>query len=193
MKRFLTILILCVLLLSGCANRPSLPSAPAPDVSKTPSESSPQSTPPVSSQENTPPAENNLESPKHPDVSVSPPSGDLVEIKEKMFIAQSNDIYLNAEDYLGKTIKYEGIFKSIYWEAEDETYYFVIRYGPGCCGYDGEAGFEVTWDGEWPQDDDWCEAVGVLEQYEIDGLPYLRLSLTSLTVLNERGAEFVYQ
>lgn len=192
MKRLITILVLCVLLLSGCGTSPSLKSTPAPDDRNKPSASEPQNPPPVNSQENTPSAEKNSESPKHPDVSLSPVSGDLVEIKEKMFIAQSNDIYLNAEDYLGKTIKYEGIFKSTYWE-EDQTFYFVIRYGPGCCGYDGEAGFEVTWDGEWPQEDDWCEAVGVLEEYEVNGWSYLRLSLTSLTVLDTRGAEYVYQ
>ncbi|MGF7145109.1 uncharacterized membrane protein YcgQ (UPF0703/DUF1980 family) [Anaerotaenia torta] len=117
----------------------------------------------------------------------------VVEIREKMFIAQTNDIYLNSEDYLGKTIKYEGIFKSSYWEEDDTTYHFVIRYGPGCCGYDGEAGFEVNWDGGWPQEDDWCEVIGVLEEYEVNGQTYLQLALTSLTVLEKRGEEFVSQ
>lgn len=116
---------------------------------------------------------------------------DVVEISEKLFIAQTNDIYINTEDYLGKTIKYEGIFKSYYWDEMDATYCYVIRYGPGCCGYDGEAGFEVAWDGELPQEDDWCEAVGVLETYEENGYQYLRLSLTSLTIKDERGAEYV--
>jgi len=119
------------------------------------------------------------------------PDSDVVEISEKLFIAQTNDIYINAEDYLGKTIQYEGIFKSYYWEEADTTYYYVIRYGPGCCGYDGEAGFAVAWDGQWPGEDDWCEAVGILEAYEENGLQYLRLSLTSLTVKDERGAEYV--
>jgi uncharacterized membrane protein YcgQ (UPF0703/DUF1980 family) len=115
----------------------------------------------------------------------------VVEISERLFIAQTNDIYINTEDYLGKTIKYEGIFKTMYWPEENETFYYVIRYGPGCCGYDGEAGFEVSWDGEWPEEDAWCEAVGVLEAYEMNGWQYLRLALSSLTVLEERGAEFV--
>jgi len=119
------------------------------------------------------------------------PDSDIVEISEKLFIAQTNDIYINPGDYLGKTIKYEGIFKSYYWGEADKTYYYVIRYGPGCCGYDGEAGFEVTWDGQRPGEDDWCEAAGVLEVYEENGLQYLRLSLDSLTVMDERGAEFV--
>lgn len=118
---------------------------------------------------------------------------DVIEIKEKMFIAQSNDIYLNSEDYIGKTIKYEGLFESVYWEEDKTTYNFVIRYGPGCCGDDGKAGFEVIWDGEWPQANDWCEVIGTLESYDLDGFTNLRLRLTSLTVLDKRGAEFVAQ
>ena len=117
--------------------------------------------------------------------------GDVIEIKERLFIAQTNDIYLNTEDYLGKTIKYEGLFKSYYWDVTETTYCYVIRYGPGCCSYDGEAGFEVMWDGPWPEEDDWTEAVGILEKYEEDGYEYLRLQLTSLKVLEERGQEYV--
>jgi len=115
-----------------------------------------------------------------------------VEIKEKMFIAQTNDIYLNAEDYIGKTIKYEGIFDSYTWE-EDLTYYAVIRYGPGCCGTDGNAGFEVVWDNDYPEKDEWVEVIGTLEAYEESGWQYLRLNLSSLTVLSTRGAEYVSQ
>ena len=121
---------------------------------------------------------------------------DTVDIKEKMFIAQINDIYLNTEDYLGKTIRLEGLFKEE--EGYDKTYCFVIRYGPGCCGFDGNAGFEVAWDDEdenpYPADDSWLEATGVLKNYEEDGYSnYLYLDLASLNVLDRRGAEFVMQ
>jgi zinc transport system permease protein len=122
-----------------------------------------------------------------------------VEIKEKMFIAQTNDIYLNPEDYMGRTIKLEGIFTSEQYEGRESPYCFVIRYGPGCCGNDGSAGFEVAWDetagtGEtWPAPDDWVEATGVLKTYEEDGYPYLYLSLAALRTMDQRGAEFVTQ
>ena len=129
--------------------------------------------------------------PQEQATEASAPDDDAVVISEKLFIAQTNDIYINTEDYLGKTIRYEGIFKTAYWEESDTTYYFVIRYGPGCCGYDGEAGFEVAWSGDWPEEDDWCEATGILELYEEDGIEFLRLQLTGLTVLETRGAEFV--
>jgi hypothetical protein len=119
-----------------------------------------------------------------------------LEIKEKMFIAQTNDIYLNVEDYLGRTVKLEGLFKMTRYEDMDRTYCFVLRYGPGCCGNDGSAGFEVAWETpekDYPAEDDWVEAVGVLSNYEEDGYPYLYLVLSSLTIKQERGAEFVSQ
>jgi uncharacterized membrane protein YcgQ (UPF0703/DUF1980 family) len=119
--------------------------------------------------------------------------GDVVEIKEKMFIAQTNEMYYNAADYLGKTIKYEGIFCIDTAPDASQKYYSVIRYGPGCCGIDANAGFEVIWDQDYPKQDDWVEAVGVLEKYEEDGYDYLRLTLSSLTVLETRGAEYVSQ
>jgi zinc transport system permease protein len=129
------------------------------------------------------------------DDSLSAPA--IVEIKEKMFIAQTNDIYLNAEDYLGKTIKLEGLFKIEQYEGQEAPYCFVLRYGPGCCGNDGNAGFEVAWDSAsaapYPGIDEWVEALGKLKYYEEDGYPYLYIALSSLRVLEERGAEFITQ
>ncbi|GHT58003.1 hypothetical protein FACS1894109_11370 [Spirochaetia bacterium] len=126
----------------------------------------------------------------------APKTQKLIEIKEKMFLAQVNDVYLNQEDYLGKTIKLEGLFKLEQYEENDPAYCFVLRYGPGCCGSDGNAGFEVAWDEAdklYPNDDDWVEAVGVLKTYEEDGYPYLYLALSELTILDKRGAEYVTQ
>jgi hypothetical protein len=131
-------------------------------------------------------------------------SDGVIEIKEKLFIAQTNDVYLNPEDYMGRTIKYQGIFKAVFPDDAHDPYCFVIRYGPGCCGNDGSAGFEVAWNApggpggeaaavEYPQEDAWVEALGTLKSYEEDGYPYLYLALSSLTVLEERGAEFVAQ
>jgi uncharacterized membrane protein YcgQ (UPF0703/DUF1980 family) len=121
---------------------------------------------------------------------------EVVKIKEKMFISQVNDVYLNAQDYLGKTIKLEGIFKEE--QGYDKSYCFVLRYGPGCCGSDGNVGFEVAWDNEktkpYPNDNSWVEATGVLKTYEEDGfMQYLYLDLASLNVLSRRGAETVMQ
>jgi uncharacterized membrane protein YcgQ (UPF0703/DUF1980 family) len=121
---------------------------------------------------------------------------DVIEIKEKMFISQVNDVYVNPKDYLGKTIKLEGIFKEE--QGNDKMYCFVLRYGPGCCGFDGNVGFEVAWDKEkgkpYPDNDSWVEATGELKTYEEDGFnEFLYLDLVSLNVLNKRGTETVLQ
>lgn len=128
--------------------------------------------------------------------SLSPKKG-IIEIKEKMFITQVNDVYLNPQDYLGKTIKLEGVFKNEK-SYDGDQYCFVIRYGPGCCGNDGIVGFEIKWDEDnakpYPKADSWVESTGVLKQYEADGYSdYLYLDLVSLNVLNKRGAETVVQ
>jgi len=122
----------------------------------------------------------------------------VIEIKEKMFISQVNDVYLNPEDYLGKTIKLEGLFKME--QGYDKSYCFVLRYGPGCCGYDGNVGFEVLWNKDnekkkpYPGEDAWVEATGELKTYKENGYnEFLYLDLISLNVLNKRGQETVMQ
>jgi len=125
-------------------------------------------------------------------------NSNVIEIGERMFATQINDVYLNAEDYLGKTIKLQGIFKKEQWGEPNKDYCFVVRYGPGgCCGLDANVGFEVAWADEktqgFPDAESWVEATGVLKTYEEDFYKYLYLDLSSLNVLNRRGAETVRQ
>ena len=127
-------------------------------------------------------------------VAAQSQSADVVELTEKMYVTYINEIYTNSPDYLGRTIRLQGMFTSEYYEPSDQTYYYVYRVGPGCCGNDGSmCGFEFTWDGEMPQDNDWIEVTGVLGEYEMEGLNYLTLKASSVTVKTERGAENVYQ
>ena len=137
------------------------------------------------------PSENNT---KNEEVKNSKKSeDDIIEIKEKMFVAQTNEIYINKEEYLGKTIKLEGIFDEQYSSKFDKTYYHIYRKSPGCCGNDGVSGFEIIWDKEYPKVNDWIEVVGTLEEYEEQGYNFLRLRLKELNVKEERGKEFVNQ
>ena len=122
-------------------------------------------------------------------------NGPVVEIKEKFFIAQLNDIYQNKNRYLGKTIKLEGMFT--YNQEEEEQYriYAVYRLGPGCCRDDGQALIEVAWpegtDTLYPKHEAWVEAVGVLEEYQEGVSTFIRIRLLSLEEKQERGAEYV--
>jgi uncharacterized membrane protein YcgQ (UPF0703/DUF1980 family) len=122
-------------------------------------------------------------------------SGKVVEIQEKMFATQVNDVYLNTRDYLGKTIKLEGIFKCE--QDNEKSYCYVVRYGfGGCCGTDANIGFGVAWAQEkaesYPSAESWVEAIGVLKIDKAAGNS-LYLDLSSLSVLSRRGAEIVFQ
>ncbi|MDR3048600.1 MAG: hypothetical protein LBV16_01990 [Elusimicrobiota bacterium] len=113
-------------------------------------------------------------------------------IRERFFIAQINEIYINPKSYLGMEIQLEGIFDSYESYKTKEKKYFVFRYGPGCCGPDAQAGFEVFWDKNYPKKNDWVEAKGILEEYTDETkVKFLRLRLTSLEVLPTRGKEIV--
>ncbi len=118
-------------------------------------------------------------------------SGDVFEIKEKMFIAQCNDIYLNPSDYETNTIKIEGAYNMYTDEETGKTYYSVTRKGPGCCGNDGIAGFEFYYDGDMPKINDWIEVMRKIEMIKDGDETSVVLRLSKLTVLTERGAEFV--
>lgn len=118
-------------------------------------------------------------------------SDDVIEIKDNFFIAQCNDIYLNADSYEGKKVRYEGIFNKYTNPDNNVTYYSVIRQGPGCCGNDGVAGFQVQYDGTWPEHEDWVAAEGVVKISERDGFNTVILYLSSLETKSQRGQEYV--
>lgn len=120
----------------------------------------------------------------------------IFDIKEKMFIQQTSDVYLNLKQYEGKTVRLQGfIYNYIDTEWKNQEYHYVMRTTPGCCGNDGSAGFEIVWDKEYPKDNEWVEAIGVIKS--VDEGDYMGtipvLYLTSLEVKQERGADFVTQ
>lgn len=125
--------------------------------------------------------------------AAEPVASNAMEIREKMFIAQVNEIYINTGDYLGKAILYEGVFDQYPYNDAGDMFRSVIRYGPGCCGNDGNVGFEVVWDKAYPNQGDWVGVEGVLEEYQEDGQAYLRLRVSKLDVLPTRGNETVSQ
>ncbi|MDF2653991.1 MAG: hypothetical protein K0R19_465, partial [Bacillota bacterium] len=142
-----------------------------------------------------PSTDSNSEDVSSPGAGLPSASGDVdVDITEKMYVAYINDIYVNTPDYIGQNIRIQGMFQSYTDENTGLTYYYVYRVGPGCCGNDGSmCGFEFTWSGDLPQNNDWIEVIGSLRTYEEDGWTYLTLDASSVTVMKERGAENVFQ
>lgn len=131
-----------------------------------------------------------------PGLGQSDPEKIDLEIREKMFVTQMTELWINTPDYLGKTIALEGMFSVYTSPTSGKSFYSVYRKSPGCCGNDGVTGLDVVWEDPsvaYPADNEWVRAVGTLEQYEDEGYPYLRLRLRTLDVLAERGLEFVVQ
>jgi len=90
-------------------------------------------------------------------------SEDVLVIGERFFVTEIMEIYLNSDDYLGRTIQYEGLFRTAYWETQGIYFHYVSRRTYGCCGDDGIVGFEVYLDGAEPFSDNACvEVFGVL-------------------------------
>jgi len=119
---------------------------------------------------------------------------DDIEITDRFFILQVQEIHSNVEEYLGRTIRYEGMFRSVHWAPLDRDYHYVIRYVDSCCGPGGSIGFEVYFeDGNISPvpENAWVAVAGVLDEYEEEGMYHLRLIVTSITALEERGQELV--
>ena len=126
----------------------------------------------------------------------------VLQIRENMFLTQITDINLNPREYLGRTIRLEGFITRNHWN--DRDYYFVGRTGPDCCGGDSNIGFQISWNpnldsnglsveerSNFPEIDEWVEAIGVLHSYDFMGYPYMFLALSHLNVLEKRGIEYV--
>ena len=113
----------------------------------------------------------------------------ITEIHERMFATHIRSIRMNANQYIGRTFKLEGIFMVV--QADGRDIYSVVRYSrDGCCG-GNMSGFIVKWDRPYPADDSWVEAIGVLRVGGSGSDRYLYIELSSLTVLDRRGLGFV--
>ena len=143
----------------------------------------------IESGEITPEPPRNQEVVEQPQIEI--PEGELLEIKEKMFLTQINDIYFNFERYKEKTIVVEGMFTYLVSYLDDSEFPAVYRRGPGCCGNDGWGGFMLDWKGTYPEKEAWIKVVGkpIIKDYK--GYQDLYLKVLSLEVKNERGLEFV--
>jgi len=118
----------------------------------------------------------------------------ILNITESNYLLITEDIYKNPTDYTGRTVKIEGLF-----EADghgEHSHYYVYRYAPVYNGEHGHVqiqklGFEVSYKGDMPKDNDWIEIVGVLQSRISHGNTILVLEADSITVLEERGAEII--
>ena len=120
---------------------------------------------------------------------VEPDMNNILEIKDNFFIEQTNDIYYNLKDYLGKTIKIEGFIFS-YTDNNGEICYSIVRNTPGCSGNDGLAGLDIRYDGEYPELKTWVEVIGVIGKDISYDAEIPAIQVTSIRE-KEEGTSFV--
>jgi len=114
----------------------------------------------------------------------------IIVIGDRFFVLQMHDIFLNRQQHLGRTIQYEGIFRTIYWPPTGNYYNVVMRYTLSCCG-EVPIGFDIIFSDYFfplPPNHAWVEVTGVLEEY--DG--FLVVRAISLIEMEDRGDGFVY-
>ncbi|MBR3696852.1 MAG: hypothetical protein IKM97_01045 [Clostridia bacterium] len=116
-------------------------------------------------------------------------TSNIVEITDNFFIEQTNDLYINLNDYIGKTIKIEGLIYS-YEDSNGDICYAVVRNTPGCCGSDGLAGLDIRYDEDYPEEDTWVEVIGLVGSDTVYGSKIPAIQVSSLT-LKEKGTTFV--
>lgn len=116
-------------------------------------------------------------------------SNKIIEITDNFFIEQTTDIYLNLEDYLGKTIKIQGLIYT-YQNNNGDICYAVVRNTPGCCGTDGLAGIDIRYDGEYPEENTWVKVEGVMGKDWALGETVPAIQVVSIEE-TEKGQTFV--
>ena len=112
-----------------------------------------------------------------------------VEITDNFFIEATNDVYLNLNEYVGKTIRMQGLVYS-YETDTGERLYAVVRNTPGCCGNDGLAGLDIRYNEDYPEENTWVEVVGVVGEDTVYGDKIPAIQVTSITETAE-GETFV--
>lgn len=85
---------------------------------------------------------------------------DIVVLTERFFVTQFSQIILNQQQYVGRTLQYEGHFRTV--QGETRTFYEVYRYVV-CCE-NKPFGFEIILGDIEPfEDNTWVELTGILE------------------------------
>ena len=109
---------------------------------------------------------------------------DLTVLSSTMVFAEVSNIMTKPANYLGKTIKINGLFYSSYYDVNDTMYYFVVvTDATSCC----PQGIEFVWSRKNPEDypdqSTKIELTGTFSSYNEHGETYYHLLVEDLLVL----------
>jgi len=111
---------------------------------------------------------------------------DLTILSSTMVYAEVFNIMSKPDNYLGKTIKLNGLFYSSYYDENNTMYYYVvITDATSCC----PQGLEFIWNGErkypedYPEERSKIEVTGIFSSYDEFGETYYHLLVEDLRIL----------
>ena len=113
-------------------------------------------------------------------------------ITNRFFAQQLRRIQVNHNDYIGRTVQYDGMFMSSVCNVTGDAFYFIGQFADDCCGgaAGGPEGFEVYLGSITPVEDfTWVQVIGVLEEYHIPGLndSILRVNIRTMVEIGIPG------
>ena len=107
-----------------------------------------------------------------------------IDITEATFKGWIKELETSPTDYIGKTVRLEGIMYS--FEAKNgNTYYTVYR--DGCCANDHMYSIEFMTSKAKPENGAWVELIGTFESYTEGPDTYYHLINSQITEKSERG------
>jgi len=114
-------------------------------------------------------------------------------LKDRLFVQQVRDIYLNPQTYGDKIVQIEGFFEK-HKDEDNQERYEVFRKTAGCCGDDGRAGFEFVYKKEKLhfKTNEWIMVEALVKERMIDGYGHIYLEAISVVKKDKgKAKEFV--
>ena len=113
---------------------------------------------------------------------------DLSELSRIMVQAEFQNIHTNWEENMGKTIRVNGLYYSLFWEQTGLHYHYVmVAEGDGCCprtGFEFKLVGDTVSTDDYPAQDTMIEVTGIISRYEELGVTYLYLAVDEIVILS---------
>ncbi len=103
---------------------------------------------------------------------------DLTELSSIMVYAEVYNMMVSPEDYIGKTIKMNGLFSYYHDEDTDNEYFFcIVQDATACCaqGIEFNLSGNPVYPGDYPEPDSEICVVGVFDTYDEGEYTYCTL------------------
>lgn len=114
---------------------------------------------------------------------------DLSSLSSTVVYAQVYNMMFYSEDFVGKTIRMNGIYSEYYDETTNKHYSAcIIMDATACCsqGIEFELSDDYVYPDAYPIDGDYCTVEGVFDLYEEDGYTYCTLRNARLIEDNDK-------